>query len=224
MRPGDVFVDVGANIGVYTVLCALRGARVLAFEPNADARSLLVANVTLNAIDDRVEVSSFALADFSGTSSFTTELEEGNHLARESDVAGQSVEVRELDRLPLPPGDVTLIKVDAEGFDEAVLRGASATIVTHRPVLLIETWAGGHSIRRFLAKLGYRFFLYRSSLVAVDNEFSEDANLIAVHSERVDWVEERLRTTTPRPHRAAKVRWLRHDPWLHDPRGISLSE
>jgi FkbM family methyltransferase len=215
LRADDIVIDVGANIGVYTVVSALKGARVLAFEPSADARVLLQANIELNKIRDHVDVSSYALGDFSGPAGFTTDLEEGNHIAPTAEPGTASVEVRELDDLPLPTGAITLIKVDAEGYDEPVLRGARRTIEEHRPVLIVETWAGGGSVRRFLASLGYRFFVYKSSLQSVNDDFAEDTNLVAIHTQKVEWVAERLMNATPYRHRATRVRWLRKPEWVH---------
>ena len=63
---GDVFVDIGANSGYFSVLAALSvGARgrVFAFEPNPDVRLQLERHVELNAIADRVTISELALSD-----------------------------------------------------------------------------------------------------------------------------------------------------------------
>jgi FkbM family methyltransferase len=62
---GDVFVDIGANAGYFTVLAALRvgaAGRVCAFEPNPATRRLLEHHVAINAVADRVSISDFALA------------------------------------------------------------------------------------------------------------------------------------------------------------------
>jgi predicted RNA methylase len=97
LRSEDTFVDVGANIGVYSIIAAVRGARVLAFEPNASARATLTANLALNHVEDSVQVLSCALADFSGRARFTTDLEAANHLDIEPEER-RVVEVCELTR------------------------------------------------------------------------------------------------------------------------------
>jgi FkbM family methyltransferase len=213
LRPGDRFVDVGANIGVYSVVAGVRGARVLAFEPNGTARAMLAANLTLNHIEDRVQVLSYALADFSGPARFTTDLESSNHLEVDSEAKGEVVEVRKLDAL-LEPGDrVTVIKIDAEGFDEAVLRGGRGALERERPVVIAETWAGAESLRKFLGALGYDFFLYEYALRPLPPDFQQDANLIAIHSSRVDWVRERLRTARSEKRRGPRARWVFREDW-----------
>jgi FkbM family methyltransferase len=213
LRPDDAFVDVGANIGVYSVVAAVRGARVLAFEPNQNARAMLSANLALNHIEDRVQVLSFALADFSGTARFTTDLESSNHLEMASEAKGEVVEVRELDELVEPGRPVTLIKIDAEGFDEAVLRGARGMLERERPVVIVETWAGAKSLRRFLGMLEYEFFLYDDELRPLPRDFKQDANLVAIHSSRVNWVQERIRTAPPKRRHGPRARWIFREDW-----------
>jgi hypothetical protein len=56
LRPGDVFYDVGANVGSYTLLAATAGARVHAFEPSPPTAARLRRNVALNALEERVQV------------------------------------------------------------------------------------------------------------------------------------------------------------------------
>jgi len=220
LRPEDGFVDVGANIGVYSIVAALRGARVLAFEPNGTAREMLTANLALNQIEDRVRVLSFALADFTGEARFTTDLESSNHLDIEPEAKGEMVEVRELDAL-IEPGDrVTLIKIDAEGFDEAVLRGARRALERERPVVIAETWAGAESLRRFLSTLGYDFFLYERELRSIPSDFRQDANLVAIHASRLDWVQERLQSAGSERNRSPRVRWVFRDDWPRSPSGL----
>jgi FkbM family methyltransferase len=213
LRKEDTFVDVGANIGVYSVVAAVRGARVLAFEPNASARAMLTANLALNDVEDRVQVLPCALADFNGRARFTTDLESSNHLETNSEDGGETVEVRELDATLEPRSGVTLMKIDAEGFDEAVLRGARGTLERERPVVIVETWAGAASLRSFLGALQYEFFLYRDGLHPLLPDFRQDANLVAIHTSRMDWVRERLRTARSERSRSPRVRWVFKEDW-----------
>jgi FkbM family methyltransferase len=198
---------------VYSVTAAVRGARVLAFEPNRTARAMLVSNLALNHVEERVQVLSCALADFSGPARFTTDLESSNHLEVGSEAGGELVEVRELDSIVEPGTPVTMIKIDAEGFDEAVLRGARGALERERPVVIVETWAGAKSLRRFLGSLGYEFFLYDHGLRPVPPDFGHDANLIAIHVGRIDWVRERLGTAAMETRRGPRARWLFRDDW-----------
>src|SRR4051812_19879990 len=64
----DVLADIGANVGMYSVLAASRGARVFAFEPESQNYALLNRNIMLNGMDARITAYSVALSDKPGFS------------------------------------------------------------------------------------------------------------------------------------------------------------
>lgn len=144
LRRGDVFVDGGANIGLF----ALRGAsvvgstgRVLACEPAPGTMRLLRANVQHNHVP-WVDLHALALSDEVGTANFTV-FEDGSGLASFAPPpgAGLTVEVavETLDRLTSPFGrGVALVKLDVEGAEAKALEGASELIVRSAPLFLIE--------------------------------------------------------------------------------------
>ena len=196
LKRGDVFYDVGANIGLYTVLAARAGARVVAFEPDDRAGGALRRNVALAEAEDRVEGRSVALADFDGEASFTTGLEVGKHLCEAKDTDSDvTVTVCRLDtlaaadQLPWPvPGCLAFLKVDAEGHDLEVLRGATDLLSQHSPIIMVETWAGGVEVRQFLDGLGYRVYAYdeRSrGLREYPPHWSGQANFFAIRSRQL---------------------------------------
>lgn len=124
LRPGDTFLDVGANVGSYTILAAERGARCIALEPSPEAFRTLVDNVGLNGFGERVELHQVAAGARDGTTSFTVGLDSVNHVATPADEGPtRGVSVRSLDALL---GDRTpdLVKIDVEGFEAEVLAGA----------------------------------------------------------------------------------------------------
>jgi FkbM family methyltransferase len=141
VRPGDVVYDVGANVGYYTlvgsVLAGSRG-RVIAFEPLPRNLGLLRRHVALNRLRN-VTVFAGAVSDRVGTARFDAgAIPEMAHL---SDQGGIEVELFQLDALVdggrVPPPDV--MKIDVEGAELDVLRGASRLIDAHRPRMLIAT-------------------------------------------------------------------------------------
>lgn len=162
VRARDVFVDIGANIGFYAVRAAVAGATVVAFEPAARASDACRQNAALADVAVSVRVESIALADEDGEAWFCSDGDVANALtAAES---GTRVAVRRLDTIgdsiPLAPsGALTLLKIDAEGADLRVLAGAMDFLVTRRPVVMVEAWAGGAEVRAFLGELGYEFHL-----------------------------------------------------------------
>lgn len=218
LRPGDDVVDVGANLGMYTVACAALGARVVAFEPSTTARQALEHNVAINDLGERVRVLAGALGERTGTVALTTGLDAANHLIDSGEPGGNQ------ELVPVGPLDaaleqdvsgfdalnVMLLKIDAEGHDAAVLRGARATLERHRPVVLVETWAGGTEIRAHLAALHYRvyrFDLGRRRLVEYPPSWAGQANFIAVPDERFELVERRLLEKVPAPLEPPRVDW-----------------
>lgn len=142
LRPGDLFLDIGANIGSYTVLASkVCGAETWAFEPARETLVHLRGNVAINAIDAHVTIYDVALGDTDGEVAFTTGLDSVNHVAEDDDVAVQQVLVKRLDEIAAAV-DPVLIKMDVEGFELAVVQGAQATL--RKPSLLaieVETVA-----------------------------------------------------------------------------------
>lgn len=197
-RAGTI-VDVGAHDGALTLpLAALPGARVLAFEPLPPAFARLEAAVRAAGL--LVELRREALGVGPGRLSLEVPVVGG--VAQEQwasvakDYAGIAagdprverilrwdVEVMALDSLGLE--DVTAMKVDAEGAEEEVLRGAEATLRQCMPVLTVEIEerhrvGSTRDVPRFLAGLGYRGFFSLDGVWRGVEEF--DARVMQVAS------------------------------------------
>lgn len=128
LRPGDGFADIGANIGSYTILASGVGrARTAAFEPDPDAFAALSRNVALNQLDALVVSRQCALGPQSGEIDFTVGLDTVNHVAVDKSGPTRSVAMDTLDQ-GLGELRPSLIKVDVEGFESEVLRGAARTL------------------------------------------------------------------------------------------------
>lgn len=125
LRAGDLFVDVGANIGRYSVLAAaVRGANCLCFEPDSDARAKLVRNLSANRIDELCEVRSEAVAESVGNALCSTDWGAKNRIVDES-YNGDMAEVitTTLDNA-LHGRSPAMCKIDVEGLEPRVLAGA----------------------------------------------------------------------------------------------------
>ena len=148
--PDRDMVDVGANIGFFSVLAArlMRQGRVLAVEPSGSAFARLQRNIDLNRVSDRVTLFHGALSDHAGEADLhqIDGKEEYASLApiRHAAVADepaqtQPTKIETLDNLgedlDLSPA---LVKIDVEGAEMSVLHGAGRTIAKHRPVILCE--------------------------------------------------------------------------------------
>lgn len=128
LRPGDLFADIGANIGSYTVLASgVRKARTVAFEPDPLTFEALSRNIALNRLDNLVRPCECALGSRQGSVGFTVGLDTVNHVVGETDGATRTVA---LDTLDQACGNErpNLIKLDVEGFESEVLGGAVETL------------------------------------------------------------------------------------------------
>ena len=145
LRPGEHFVDVGANVGSYTVLAGGGvKARVTAVEPIPATFAHLQRNVALNGMSDLVRCCQVGLSGKSGMLRFSSGLDTVNHvLAKGEDVPGVDVPVTRLD--DLVGQDVpTLMKIDVEGHELAVLHGGASTLGDQRLLAVImETNGSG---------------------------------------------------------------------------------
>jgi FkbM family methyltransferase len=130
LRPSDLFVDVGANIGAYTVLAAgVCGARAFACEPVPAVYRSLLQNLALNGLGRRVSAQAVAVGAAPGRVRMSASLDVINHVLTETDRAGVDVPVVTLDALlaDREPGPF-FIKIDVEGYEAAVIAGAEATL------------------------------------------------------------------------------------------------
>jgi FkbM family methyltransferase len=143
----DVFVDVGANIGYHALYVAsvFPGARVVAFEPNPVVRAQLQHNAALCGFAN-VEISGAAVSDRAGAARLFGQraraYNRGNSSLRRNPDLGTrydqvDVEVVTLDTA-LAGQRVRVIKIDTEGHEYEVLRGAGRLIEEQRPVILFE--------------------------------------------------------------------------------------
>jgi FkbM family methyltransferase len=117
---GDAIVDVGANVGTHSLAFAARFPRspIVAIEPQPFVFALLAANAVVNG--------------YSGIEALNVGCDDRTSVAPAGDDAGKPVLFAPLDELALP-GRVQLIKIDVEGTEDAVIRGARETIERDRP-------------------------------------------------------------------------------------------
>lgn len=161
LRPDEVFADVGANIGAYSlVAAACAGARCVAFEPTQLAYRYLAENVALNRLQERIELRQCAVGAQAGSIRITAGMGEVNHVL-ESGEAGESIEVPmvALDGFFAGRTPPAFIKIDVEGFESAVVEGAAELIAARRPLALLMELAG-HG-----ARYGYDETALRMSLI-----------------------------------------------------------
>ncbi|HEY8527402.1 MAG TPA: FkbM family methyltransferase [Acidimicrobiales bacterium] len=164
LRPGDTFVDVGANVAPYSLLSTLvPDTRAVAFEPGSLARRRARANIDLNGLGDRIELVPLAVSDATGTARLSDGESATNALVG-NDYPGPVEEVATVTLDGFDAGGrlgrVGLIKIDVEGLEPAVLDGARALIDRDRPALVVEL-NDVPALRAFTMAAGYEPVRYR---------------------------------------------------------------
>ncbi len=128
LKEGDVFFDVGSNIGAYSVLASgVNKAYSIAFEPEPATCSLLKRNIALNKLDSYVEIHQLALGAKIQSVQLTAEKGIQNHILTSNKDRGIEIEMSTLDKFGLDKPPI-LIKLDVEGFETEVIDGAVQTI------------------------------------------------------------------------------------------------
>lgn len=132
LRAGDVFADVGANVGSYTVLASgVAGAHTVAFEPDPGTAERLHRNVQLNGLAGQVCIHVAAVGEKTGLARFSMDRDTENHVVTTDRETSREVPIESLDtamgeRIP------TFIKIDVEGYEAQVLRGARKVLADSR--------------------------------------------------------------------------------------------
>jgi FkbM family methyltransferase len=163
LRDGDLMVDVGANVGLYSLLAAsVDGVQVVAFEPNDLARERAAANAAANGLAGRIDLRPLAVGRAAGAGRVTTGLGPENRLLGGAETTvlpegAQAVQVVTLDECVAGP--VALLKVDVEGGEADVLDGAHRVLSTARPVLILEA-NDLPALTARLVDLGYQWVRY----------------------------------------------------------------
>jgi FkbM family methyltransferase len=162
---GGVFYDIGANVGFFSLLAsrfAGASARVYAFEPAPDSAAAIVLNASMNEFEN-ITVIAKAVGARAGTARLQlvddqawSVLEDyGRHPGTTSVLEVETVAIDELVRSGelRPP---SLVKIDVEGAELAVLEGMRETIAAHHPAIICELHGTHHAFLAAVRELGYR--------------------------------------------------------------------
>jgi FkbM family methyltransferase len=179
--PARPVADVGANYGVYAYFLARIAPQVYAFEPHPDMAAFIRRSAS-----SKVRLFECALSDAVGTAELHVPVEQQQEVPGMGSLRADfqtaamrcfKVKTDTLDRLALGP--IGFMKIDVEGHEMAVLRGAQATLLAHRPRLLVEMERRHHKDAltagfEWLQALGYQGWFYfagrRCALAAFDLE------------------------------------------------------
>lgn len=204
MEPGMLFIDVGANDGLYTLFAAPRVGAVVAVEPSRREFERLRANLELNGLTN-VLARQIALSDQPGEGTLSVggyEHEGQNTLGGFSYIGvelgyTEKVTLKRLDDFLEEEGlkNIDIIKLDIEGAEFSVLNGARQTLAKSRPLLLLELsdaalqrqGSTSAEVVALLRSLGYETYTFDESSgrpVKTTNHSKFSNNIIAAHPGR----------------------------------------
>jgi FkbM family methyltransferase len=187
LAPGDVFVDVGANLGLMSLAAghAMQGkGKIFAFEPFQQTCAMLARSFWINGLRHMTQIHEAAVSDRNGRATLFLGETSGHHsIFALDETAPASARQIEVDLVALDsvlPSDlaITLIKIDVEGAELDVVRGASGTLQRNENVALIAEFGPshlrrtGHDVDEWLGvfeKLGYRFRRISEETGALEN-------------------------------------------------------
>jgi len=186
-HPGMVALDIGADIGYYTLLFASlvgRNGRVIAFEPIPEARKRLEHNILINGYGN-VVISKYALGNREGTVFLEDPLNKSrinlsNVRSRNKSII---VSIRRMDDLltELKLNSIDIVKIDVEGAEHEVLRGMEHTLREYQPLLIIEVHhellplfgSSSEKLLDWISNLGYQ-------ITQIDQELEINRNSINI--------------------------------------------
>lgn len=202
LREDDVFADVGANVGTYTILASsVVGARSYCFEPVPSTFERLLANIRINGMEDKVFSMNLALGNSKGVLQFSSDQNCTNHVVakNESLLNVISVDVSTLDEeMQDPP---FLMKIDVEGYETPALDGAKLILENHKLCAVIIELNGsgnryGYEEAKIITKMsnyGFKTYSYdpiQRVLVDLEGKSLPEGNTIFIRN--IDLVKERI--------------------------------
>ncbi len=206
LQCNDLFIDIGANVGVYTILSSAEiGAKTIAIEPVPSTFNYLINNVLINNIQDKVKAFNIGLGSENGILCFTRNYDTANHVAEKSDTDTIEVEAKTLDSIIIQEKQYpVLIKIDVEGFEMEVLKGSYKTLQNDTlKAIIIELNGSGKrygydekEIHRMLLDLGFRPIKYNPILKKIEYiEQYNEHNTIYIRDKQ--FIENRIKNSRP---------------------------
>jgi FkbM family methyltransferase len=162
--------DVGAHFGVFSLTAAHFGGRAVAVDPSPTATRMIACQAALNGLADRIQILRAALSDAAGTLALLSSgvFSDGYFQVAKGRPRRELTEFPAItvDQMTAELGMPTHVKIDVEGHEGAVIRGARHTLAEHSPVLFLEIHnemirSGGgdpSSLLDELDRLGYATF------------------------------------------------------------------
>jgi FkbM family methyltransferase len=146
----SVVIDIGANIGAFTIPLAMECKKVYAVEPQEEVRRVLENNITMSGLTN-IEVIPYGIGFKTEEMFYTTNTHGPGSVAMRTE-GETKVKIVSLDSLGIEPD---FIKIDVEGMEVEVLAGGMKMLQAKHPALFCEQWPGDNNLIRALTLLKY---------------------------------------------------------------------
>lgn len=178
----NVFFDIGANSGYYSVLAAKINPEITvhSFEPSSGPLHFLIRNREINQLQDQITINSIALSNETGEATFYEVVNSkypyvkynlGGVGSLQADVLKNPtiVKTETLDHFVEQNAirNIDLIKIDTEGTEDLILRGAEQTIKSHKPIIICETLFNKieKELEEIMRSHDYHFFNHKNGKI-----------------------------------------------------------
>ena len=195
LRSDDLFVDVGANLGSYTVLASsVVGAESISIEPVPSTFKRLIENIEINKITDKTTCVNKIVGDLEGTVTVTNDQDTTNHVVAVDEKSNNfiSIKATTLESI-LSKHNPRLIKIDVEGYELPVIIGAQSVLKNDslNAVILEMNGSGrryGFDERKILSLMqknnfkAYSYDPYKRNLLNIDIVTDKTDNIIFIRN------------------------------------------
>lgn len=200
LNEGDVFFDVGANVGSYTLLASgICGAKTISFEPIPETFTILKQNIALNGLELLVQMENKGVGSQSGSIHFSQTEDTTNHVIAIDEKIENSilVPIVRLDEF-LADKKPILMKIDVEGFENEVLNGANLLLSDQslKAIIIELNGSGGrygsdeHEIHLKLLAHGFKSYGYNPFKRELDTIDLKSDNTIYIRD--IEFTKERI--------------------------------
>ena len=204
VHEGDIVLDIGANIGWYSLNVAKekRDVRVFSFEPDVEVFQLLEKNVSYNKFNDKIKPNNLAVGEKEGILLFESEeLDPMSHVTNKRTKNTTEVKCISLDYFVREEklSYVNAIKCDIEGVEYFALKGAKETIKKFNPIILLEiteSWCNRYNYKpivifNFMNHLGYSYYKIKNDgKIEIESgnilsDMEEASNFLFAHNSKI---------------------------------------
>ena len=203
LKPADTFVDIGANIGSYTILASSQvKANSISIEPLQETFKKLIDNILINKVEQNVKAFNIGLGSEIGKIHFTQSLDTINHVATKEEIDTIEVKIDTLDNLLMNEQCPSLIKIDVEGYENEVINGAEKILENQSlKAIIIELNGSGsrygyddENIHLKLLQYGFKPYCYNPKGKEL-KALKTFGNHNTLYLRDVNFIEERIKSS-----------------------------